>query len=94
MRFRSVLPVLFLILPLAAAGGPSRPSAFSDASALALLPQVAGWKDAEAPKRFGPDSLFEYIDGAAEAFINYDFIELALGQYQQPGQAGTMTVEI
>jgi hypothetical protein len=94
MRSRFVLPVLLSILSLAAAAETSRPAAFSGASALSLLPKMSGWKDSEAPKRFGPDSLFEYIDGAAEAFINYDFVELALGQYQQPGRTGTMTVEI
>ncbi len=94
MRSRLFLPAVFLILPLAAGGGPSRPAAIPRSSALDLLPRVAGWTNAEEPKRFGPDSLFEYIDGAAEAFINYDFVELALGEYRQPGRSGTMTVEI
>ena len=94
MRSRFVLPVLLSILSLAAAGETPRSAAFFGASAMSLLPKVSGWKDSETPKRFGPDSLFEYIDGAAEAFINYDFVELALGQYQQPGRTGTMTVEI
>ena len=93
MRNHPFLPVLFLILPLGAAGA-FRPGALPGPSTLALLPQVQGWTSSEEPKRFGSDSLFEYIDGAAEAFINYDFIELALGQYQQPGRPGTMTVEI
>ncbi|MGD0783509.1 MAG: DUF6599 family protein [Candidatus Aminicenantales bacterium] len=94
MRTRLFLPAFFLILPLAAGGGPSRPAALPGPTALDLLPRVGGWKNTEEPKRFGPDSLFEYIDGAAEAFINYDFVELALGEYQQPGRPGTMTVEI
>ncbi len=93
MKNRFLLPALFLILLLGAAEG-GRPASHPGLSALSVLPQVPGWKNAEDPKRFGPDSLFEYIDGAAEAFINYDFIELALGQYQQPGRPGTMTVEI
>jgi hypothetical protein len=94
MRNRLFLPAVFLLLPLAAGAAPFRPAAVRGASVLSLLPQVAGWINAEEPKRFGPDSLFEYIDGAAEAFINYDFVELALGQYKKPGAAGTMTIEI
>lgn len=94
MRMHSGILAVLLLLPIPAVSSrPSGPPA-PGVSVLALLPQVAGWKNTEEPRRFGPDSLFEYIDGAAEAFINYDFVELALGQYQQPGRPGTMTVEI
>jgi len=91
---RAGILVVLLLLPLEARPFPASGRTSAAGPALALLPQVAGWKNAEEPKRFGPDSLFEYIDGAAESFINYDFVELAIGQYQQPGRPGTMTVEI
>jgi hypothetical protein len=82
-----------LIMGLAGAALPGRAQSARGA-VMNLLPRIAGWEKSEEPKSFGPESLFEYIDGAAEAFISYDFIELALGQYRKPGAAGTMTVEI
>jgi hypothetical protein len=85
---------LFLAFAAAAAAAPARAAASPGASVLSLLPQVAGWRNAEEPKRYGPDTLFEYIDGAAEAFLNYDFLELGLGQYKKPSGTATLTVEI
>ena len=94
MRIRPRLIVLCLIVPVLAGPAVSSKVPVPGGSVLALLPQVAGWKTIEEPKSYGPESLFEYIDGAAEAFINYDFLELGLGQYQKPGSPATMTVEI
>jgi hypothetical protein len=61
---------------------------------LDLLPRVPGWSFSEEPKLYGPESLFEYIDGAAEAFINYDMIDAAVGQYKQDGGKATLSVDV
>lgn len=58
-----------------------------------LLPGPDGWTLAESPQKYLAESLFEYIDGAAENFLSYDFVELAVGQYRGPGGA-EMTVDI
>ncbi|MBM3294037.1 MAG: hypothetical protein FJY82_05875 [Candidatus Aminicenantes bacterium] len=60
----------------------------------ALLPKPAGWAMTEEAQRFLPDSLFEYINGAAESYLAYDFRELAVGQYQAEKGEAAMTVEI
>ena len=59
-----------------------------------LVPEPAGWKPTEPTRFFLPESLFEYIDGAAESFLGYDFRELAVAQLARSGQAGSLTVEI
>lgn len=60
----------------------------------ALVPSVEGWKEDEARQSFFPDSLYEYIDGAAESYLSYDFRELLVVQLKRaPGEA-TLTVEI
>lgn len=61
---------------------------------LDLLPSLPGWSLAEKPVLYGPESLFEYIDGAAEAFIGYDFVDAAVGQYKQDGGAGALSIDI
>ena len=37
-----------------------------------------------SPELYEPDNLFEYIDGAAEAYLAYDFAELATCTYANP----------
>jgi hypothetical protein len=59
-----------------------------------LLPKPAEWTMTEAVQRFLPDSLFEYINGAAESYIGYDFRELVVGQYKTKDGPATATIEI
>lgn len=40
-----------------------------------------GWIRAAAFERFEGDSLFEYIDGAAEMYHKYDFVEVTVARY-------------
>ena len=61
---------------------------------MAMLPQVAGWKLAEAAQAYFPESLFERIDGAAESYLAYDFKELLAAEFGLKGGEATMTVEI
>ena len=37
---------------------------------------VAGWKQQGSARRFTPDNLFEYLDGAAEGYLLYGFVQL------------------
>jgi hypothetical protein len=60
----------------------------------AILPQVEGWETAEQPQTYWPQNLFEYIDGAAEIYLSYDFQELRVGQYRKTRGAATLTIEI
>lgn len=97
MKFRAttlaaciLTAVSFTLLPAAA-----DQKTGAGASGLAvLLPQVKDWTLTEEPRRFRPDSLFEYIDGAAEIYLSYDFQELLVAQYQAKGTKASLTVEI
>jgi hypothetical protein len=60
----------------------------------ALLPKLAGWSLAEAPRAFFPDDLFEYIDGAAESYLSYDFRELLVADLTREGTEASLTLEI
>jgi hypothetical protein len=59
-----------------------------------LLPSPPGWKLSEGVQRYKPETLFEYIDGAAEAYLSYDFKELVVGQYRGPDGKASLTAEI
>lgn len=60
----------------------------------AMLPQIAGWRPAEAAQAYFPESLFERIDGAAESYLAYDFKELLAAEFALQGGEATMTLEI
>ncbi|HUV37259.1 MAG TPA: DUF6599 family protein [Patescibacteria group bacterium] len=61
-----------------------------------LLPatgEINGWEIDGEILRYGPDDLWEYIDGAAENFRAYEFVEVAVRDYL--GEAGRgLKVEI
>ncbi len=90
-RLLSVLVNLGLVLmTLPAAGGGQA----ADSGLKSLLPQVDGWKFQEEPQHFLPGTLFEYIDGASEAYLSYDFKELIVAQYQKGESETSLTLEI
>jgi hypothetical protein len=66
------MTALALLALLAAAPG---------ADAARLLPRVDGWKLETAPARYTPETIFEYLDGGADAFLAYDFQELTSATY-------------
>jgi hypothetical protein len=61
---------------------------------LRLIPKVEGWAETEAPRSYFPDTLYEYIDGAAESYIGYDFRALAVAEFARRGGQASLTVEI
>lgn len=90
----SCRPFILLFLAAAAALAAPAPAAGQAVKTLELLPKMAGWTFSEDPVLYGPESLFEYIDGAAEAFIGYDLVDAAVGQYKMDGGAGTLSIDI
>ena len=57
------------------------------------FPEIAGWKQSGEIQTFTPKTLFEYINGAADLYIMYDFQELKVGEYQNEKKA-SVTVEV
>ncbi len=95
---RSLIPVaavtaiaaLAVLAPLAGRGQERK----AGPALTALVPSVPGWKEDEARQSFFPDNLYEYIDGAAESYLSYDFRELLVVQLKQAAGEGTLTAEI
>lgn len=89
LKLMVILFITMLNLPLvyAQTGNPG-------ARLKALLPEFSGWEFQEEPQIYVPGTLFEYIDGASEAYLSYDFQELVVGNYQKKGSETTLTLEI
>jgi len=94
MRCRKVLGLAAVALVLggrpASGQTPSvSPTAGSRAPGLrALLPAPAlfeGWTIAEGPLAFRPDTLYEYLDGAAPRYLDYGFREAVHVRYALEG---------
>jgi len=59
-----------------------------------LLPRLEGWAVKGEILKFSPENLFEYINGAAEAYLSYNFQALIAAEYQKAGGPQTVSVEI
>ncbi len=60
-----------------------------------LLPSIPGWTLHGQPDFYGPENLFEYINGASESYLAYDFKGLLVAQYsRQKETEPVLTVEI
>ena len=46
-----------------------------------VFPQVGGWKLAPEETVYNPTNLFDVIDGAADLYLEYDFVDLHIGRY-------------
>ncbi len=74
---------LFIILFVSVSPIQANVNGKSQGSALhSLLPVVNNWKFSEEPQSYIPGNLYEYINGAAEIYLAYDFKELIVGQYE------------
>jgi hypothetical protein len=86
----AALAILCLLAPIAAASQTRQASP----ELSALVPKLAAWSLTEGPRSYFPDDLFEYIDGAAESYLSYDFRELLVADLEKKGAGATLTVEI
>jgi hypothetical protein len=82
---------LALILGTAWTGAPQKTGS---PALLGLVPEIEGWKLSEKPQSFFAEDLYEYIDGAAESYLGYDFKELVVAQFQKTGTGASLTLEI
>jgi hypothetical protein len=58
-----------------------------------LFPTVPGFRIAQGPTEYSPGNLFEYIDGGADAFLQFDFEDLQTATYLN-AQKVEVTVDI
>jgi hypothetical protein len=54
------------------------------------FPEVGRWKQSGEIQTFSPKDLFEYINGAADLYLSYDFQELKVAEYQNEKKASVV----
>jgi hypothetical protein len=57
------------------------------------FPDIPGWKRSEEIQTFDPKTLYEYINGASDAYLSLDFEELKVAEYADAGK-GAMTADV
>ncbi len=57
-----------------------------------VFPDMEGWRQNGNPQVFLPRTLYEYIDGAADLYLTYEFQELNVAEYKGEGKVA-VTVE-
>lgn len=96
MRFHRIFKIAFLHIVFLSllAGKIVRLEAKTASSLSSLLPVVMKWELSEEPEMYLPETLFEYINGAAEIYLVYDFEELIVAQFKKQDSPASLTVEI
>ena len=57
------------------------------------FPEMSGWKQSGEIQTFTSKDLYEYIDGASDLYLSYDFQELDVAEYQNERKAA-ITIEV
>ncbi|HXX34423.1 MAG TPA: DUF6599 family protein [Thermodesulfobacteriota bacterium] len=57
------------------------------------FPEIGGWKRSAEIQTFSPKTLYEYIDGAADLYLMYDFQALKVAEYQNE-KRGSVTIDV
>lgn len=84
------LCTMFIFTGLAGCGGDKRGSMIMED----ILPnEIAGWKATEPGRTYRNREIFDYMDGAGEVYLLYDFRQLVVKRYTRPGSPA-LTVEL
>jgi hypothetical protein len=54
------------------------------------FPEMPGWKPSGEIQTFQPENLFDYINGAADLYLSYEFQELKVAEYQNEKKASVI----
>jgi hypothetical protein len=61
--------------------------------ALPASDAVSGWTQTDPPRSYDRDTLYAFMNGAADLYLTYGFASLAVGEYKHAG-GGTVRVEV
>ncbi len=58
-----------------------------------LFPDIDGLKKSDSVETYNPSNLYDYINGAADSYLKYDFVELNMMRYEG-GDEVTLKIEV
>ena len=64
---------------------------------VAALPgtaELGDWEMASVPETFGPENLWDYINGQAESYLGYGFVRVDTAEYRRSSEPPSVVVEI
>jgi hypothetical protein len=96
VRTLAVLALTLLYAAGCAEGQVTTPTPASLPAPVQVLPAadaLEGWTQREDPRTYDRDTLYDFMDGAADLYFTYGFEALAVGDYQGPG-GGWLRVEV
>ena len=70
------------------------PAALSTGAALPGADDLTGWEMVSQPENYGPENLWDYINGQAEFYLNYGFLRVDTAEYRAQSGAPSVVVEI
>ena len=73
------------LLAVIAAAGCGAPAGVDLETLLPEASELAGWIPVEGPVGYGPDDLYDYLDGGAERYLSYGFRSLVHVRYGAAG---------
>lgn len=82
MFYRFILSIVFLLILSI-----SIYSCANDDDSSRSFPVVSGWKLLENIKIYPPETLYKYINGAAELYLTFNFKELKVAEYKNEKEA-------
>ena len=92
MADKRYLVIMFIFAGLIF-GAVSAPWAFPSDLKDFVFPKIADWEPSGEIQTFSPKTLYEYIDGAADLYLMYDFQTLKVAEYQNE-KKGSVTVDV
>ena len=90
-KSKSAFCLLFVLSWLL--GGTLFPGAVMGEGKIIAFPEMTGWRQDGKPQVFSPRTLYEYINGAADLYLTYEFQDLSVAEYKGEGKAA-VTVEV
>lgn len=91
MKKKYLIVCLLFVFLVAEVSGPAW--AFSSDWKSFIFPKISGWRWSGEIQTFSPRTLYEYIDGAADLYLTYDFEALKVAEYHNE-KKGSVTIEV
>jgi hypothetical protein len=94
-RWISLVVTMMLCAACGGSGPPAEdPAASVSGSVLPTGGELQGWSQATDPESYDAETLWEYINGQADFFIDYGFVRVDAAEYRHDREAISVVLEV